>query len=518
MYTPDQIDSILYQSYVKIGDIAVEVTDLKNKGVRCECLYEQGNCLINYMSAYEKGKNLTDKQKEALLNCIIKVSEIRDYPSAAPLLFVNRPTINVGQIGPKGIQGETGAQGVTGDDGADGGTGGTGPQGPVGDEGDQGLTGAQGGTGGQGIQGDAGDQGIQGTQGIDGPQGPDGVTGPTGVTGDQGPTGGDGGDGAAGPTGPTGATGPAGADGTGAPAYGQIYTHEGVGTQAVVDGVPELMTQWESDGISSSGISPDQANNKISLTEAGTYLITIDASFSGTNSSNWIISARSNVDGGGAAEILGAHIERKLGTGGDTGATSLSVLYTLDEGSTAEIETWIEGDGANNFVLTFGGMSVVALGAQGPTGPTGATGPAGGTGATGGTGGTGPTGATGPAGALGKAFVVGDPDITLTAAKVTIILGGSYTPEAPYVASVFFDNRADKTSPPAITGDMTGHTIQYNGTDWFDNGIWRGPQGIQGVAGPDGDDGAIGPGGSTGATGSTGSQGIQGINRVMETA
>jgi hypothetical protein len=66
---------------------------------------------------------------------------------------------------------------------------------------------------------------------------------------------------------------------------------------------------------------------------------------------------------------------------------------------------------------------------------------------------------------------------------------------------------------------MADHSISYNGTNWYDNGIWRGPQGAQGpigatgATGPQGATGATGatgPQGATGATGATGPQGIQG--------
>jgi hypothetical protein len=83
-------------------------------------------------------------------------------------------------------------------------------------------------------------------------------------------------------------------------------------------------------------------------------------------------------------------------------------------------------------------------------------------------------GAPGP---QGKAFAVTDPDITLDAVLIATVEGGSWTPISPYVASVYYDARANKSTPAALNGNMDGHSIQYDGTNWYDNGIWRGPAG-----------------------------------------
>lgn len=524
MYTPDQIDSILYQAYVKIGDIAIEVTDLKNKGVRCECLYKQGYCLRNYMSAYEKGRTLTDKQKEALLNCIIKVSEIKEYPSAAPILFINPPAINVGQVGPKGNTGETGDTGAQGDIGLTGDQGDDGPQGPKGDDGDTGLTGAIGSTGDQGIQGIQGDQGIQGIQGDDGPQGPAGTPGSTGATGDQGPQGPTGDTGATGSTGPVGADGADGndgadgADGVGSAHLAELYLKNINVSGQSVSNTPVIMNQWDADHDDGGGVvSGDETTGEITFVGSPNGWYRLDINLETTGVANKSYLWQLYVDD---VAVDGAEIETDYKT--DT-ERSVSMAFSFDASllsadAVLDIRAANITDATSNTILIkSGSWGVFTLGQAGPAGATGGTGAQGATGSQGAAGSdgaagsTGATGATGPAGVLGKAFVVGDPDITLTAAKITAILGGSYTPEDPYVASVFFDNRADKASPAAITGDMTGHTIQYDGTDWFDNGIWRGPQGIQGNSGPTGATGATGATGLTGAQGNTGAQGIQGI-------
>lgn len=278
--------------------------------------------------------------------------------------------------------------------------------------------------------------------------------------------------------GPAGADGADGIDGAGAPVYGEIYTHEGVGTQVVATGVPEILTQFTDNDIASSGVTPDQANNKIILTEAGIYKVTVDLSFSGSNSSSWLVSAYANVDAAGAAEIDGGHIARKLGTGGDVGAVSFSTLYEVGEGETVDIEVWIESDGNNNFVLEYGTLDIISLGAKGDDGADGGE---------------------------GKALIHTEFDITLTAAKITNVEGGAphtATIYNPYSASIRLDDRStvEKNSTAGIIGTMTANSISYDGIAWYNNGRWLGHDGAPGVQGEAGEDSIVpGPPGADGA-------------------
>jgi hypothetical protein len=119
----------------------------------------------------------------------------------------------------------------------------------------------------------------------------------------------------------------------------------------------------------------------------------------------------------------------------------------------------------------------------------------------------------GTTGVQGKGFVVTEPDITLDDGKVSAVEGGSYTPQSPYSASVFIDSRSDLFTPSGIQGTMVDHVVQYDGTNWYDAGIWRGPQGQQGprgLQGPQGLQGVQGPQGEEGPKGSQGNPGPQG--------
>ena len=119
----------------------------------------------------------------------------------------------------------------------------------------------------------------------------------------------------------------------------------------------------------------------------------------------------------------------------------------------------------------------------------------------------GATGATGAAGAVGKAFIHVEDDITLDEAKVLTVEGGVWTIQEPWSASVLSEARSNQGLPVPIAGSQAGHSIVYDGTDWYDNGIWRGPQGVVGATGADG---APGDPGAPGAKGDDGDKGADG--------
>jgi hypothetical protein len=105
----------------------------------------------------------------------------------------------------------------------------------------------------------------------------------------------------------------------------------------------------------------------------------------------------------------------------------------------------------------------------------------------------------GSTGKAGKALIHTAFDIVLTEAVISAVEGGSYTPDSPYSASVLTDNRSNLSLPTALAGSRVSHSISYDGTSWYDNGLWRGAKGNTGTAG------------ATGATGSTGATGAPGI-------
>lgn len=108
------------------------------------------------------------------------------------------------------------------------------------------------------------------------------------------------------------------------------------------------------------------------------------------------------------------------------------------------------------------------------------------------------TGIPGADGPQGKGFIHTEHDITLTQAKITAVEGGSYTPINPWSASIISDARTagELVATPNIQGVMTGNSIVYDGTNWTNNGQWRGSVGGKGDKGDKGDTGNTGASGA----------------------
>lgn len=107
--------------------------------------------------------------------------------------------------------------------------------------------------------------------------------------------------------------------------YAEIYVHEGVTAQTIATGATYTKsTAFLSDGVS-SGATADSTNNKITITKTGTYKVECSLSFTGAGINiNWFGSIF--VDGVEQDKI---HFERKIGTGGDYGATQFGGLVTV---------------------------------------------------------------------------------------------------------------------------------------------------------------------------------------------
>ena len=101
--------------------------------------------------------------------------------------------------------------------------------------------------------------------------------------------------------------------------YGEIYVHDGATPETIATGAGYTKcTAFASNGLSQD-TTPDQTNDKITITKAGVYSVECSLSFTGaTNSINWFGAVF--VDGTEQNQI---HFERKLGIGGDYGSAQI---------------------------------------------------------------------------------------------------------------------------------------------------------------------------------------------------
>ena len=159
-------------------------------------------------------------------------------------------------------------------------------------------------------------------------------------------------------------------------------------------------------------------------------------------------------------------------------------------------------------------------GLQGPMGPQGNTGPKGDKGDKGDQGALGPTGPQGITGQIGPKGDKGDTGPSGTTLTIKgVVAGGAWGTVAPSgVVGEIWIAGGDITGFP-VAGQPTGKTLPvghgfaWDGSEWDDLGLMKGPkgdQGPQGITGPAGPTGAQGPQGATGPAGATGPQGPKG--------
>tara|TARA_R110000772_G_scaffold90259_1_gene186471 strand:+ start:209 stop:652 length:444 start_codon:yes stop_codon:yes gene_type:complete len=113
--------------------------------------------------------------------------------------------------------------------------------------------------------------------------------------------------------------------------YGGIVTVSNTTAETTVDNTPREIASWTANMPSSSTCTPDYTSNHIAITNAGDYLVNAQFSFSGTNSSTYIVA----IYLGGV--ITNLKTERKLGAGGDVGSASISGILTIPDASSISL-------------------------------------------------------------------------------------------------------------------------------------------------------------------------------------
>lgn len=108
-------------------------------------------------------------------------------------------------------------------------------------------------------------------------------------------------------------------------AHASIYVDDNAVGQSIASGASYVKIDAFDTNGNSSNCTPDAANDKITITTAGTYHATCSVSFTATSSNtNWF--GAMFVDG---VEQGNVHFERKIGTGGDYGSATVSGLITV---------------------------------------------------------------------------------------------------------------------------------------------------------------------------------------------
>ncbi len=138
--------------------------------------------------------------------------------------------------------------------------------------------------------------------------------------------------------------------------YGMIYTEDGVASQDDISAQVKF-TLFASDGQSSSGVIPDHANDQLTLTRAGNYLIFLSLSMSGTANSTF--EAHIAVDG---VQQESAGLVRKFGGALDVGSASCVGIVSVMAGQVLTILIENVGVGDIDVVLLDGQLMCVRIG------------------------------------------------------------------------------------------------------------------------------------------------------------
>jgi len=108
-------------------------------------------------------------------------------------------------------------------------------------------------------------------------------------------------------------------NGSGLP-YGGIHVHDASAAQTVPTGATYTKLTHYADNDLALNVTPDAANDKITITKAGVYLLNCSLNFSDdTNNVEWRIAPFLN-----AVEQDHIHVVRKIGTAGDVGSASMT--------------------------------------------------------------------------------------------------------------------------------------------------------------------------------------------------
>lgn len=105
-------ESILWQAQEKVSELAHKALVRESKGLACEDIYTQAYRILTYIRALNRDKgNLTTPEIERILACIVKVTNIKAFPTA-PVILRPKPSIST----QNGLQGPQGAAGPPGSD------------------------------------------------------------------------------------------------------------------------------------------------------------------------------------------------------------------------------------------------------------------------------------------------------------------------------------------------------------------------------------------------------------------
>ncbi|MCP5087916.1 MAG: hypothetical protein GY952_14075 [Rhodobacteraceae bacterium] len=136
--------------------------------------------------------------------------------------------------------------------------------------------------------------------------------------------------------------------------YGVLCVQAGSTGEATVDATPRKIAAWNTDGVE-AGVTVDHTSDDMTIDVAGTYLVTLAASFSGSGNDDYQLEIYKN------AGATGFAVDRKLGTGGDVGSCSIMGIVNFAATDTVSVYQ-SSSSGGTAMTVTEAQLGIVRIG------------------------------------------------------------------------------------------------------------------------------------------------------------
>jgi hypothetical protein len=135
--------------------------------------------------------------------------------------------------------------------------------------------------------------------------------------------------------------------------FGEIYTSTGTVTDVIGTSAVKITGAYQNNGLSSDNITPDQANDRVTINSTGTYFVAFQVAFSGSASTTYTIELYLDSVAQPQTRTL-----RRLNASGDVGSCSGLGLITVT-GTGMDLELYASaGASSRNFLLEAGQIYV----------------------------------------------------------------------------------------------------------------------------------------------------------------
>lgn len=135
--------------------------------------------------------------------------------------------------------------------------------------------------------------------------------------------------------------------------FGEIYTSTGTITDVIGTSSVKITGAYQTNGLSSDNITPDQANDRITINSVGTYFVAFQTSFSGSASTTYTLQVYLD-------SVMQPQIRtlRRLNASGDVGSCSGLGLISVT-GTSMDVELYAFAGGASKDFLMEAGQLYV---------------------------------------------------------------------------------------------------------------------------------------------------------------